>query len=50
LTDFGRLMRSHLEQVLRQTDIAKVAANHGAEKGGPASIRMATMLHFLSDH
>jgi DNA-binding transcriptional LysR family regulator len=26
LTDFGRLMRSHLEQVLRQTDTAKVAA------------------------
>jgi DNA-binding transcriptional LysR family regulator len=26
LTDFGRLMRSHLEQVLQQTDTAKVAA------------------------
>ena len=26
LTDFGRLMRSHLEQVLHQTDTAKVAA------------------------
>ena len=26
VTDFGRLMRSHLEQVLRQTDTAKVAA------------------------
>ncbi len=26
LTDFGRLMRSHLEQVLRQRDTAKVAA------------------------
>jgi len=26
VTDFGRLMRSHLEQVLRETDTAKVAA------------------------
>ena len=26
VTDFGRLMRSHLEQVLRQTDTAKVVA------------------------
>jgi DNA-binding transcriptional LysR family regulator len=26
VTDFGRLMRSHLEQVLRQTNTAKVAA------------------------